>query len=76
MALEVITKPAQITEDMSLYLKISIQTSNKHIEQMAADLRKSPINNLDPKDGRKAIITLSVNEKTGSIEQNREFILP
>ncbi|MAX51551.1 MULTISPECIES: hypothetical protein [Leeuwenhoekiella] len=76
MALEVITKPAQITEDMSLYLKISIETSNKHIEQMAADLRKSPINNLDPKDGRKAIITLSVNEKTGSIEQNREFILP
>ena len=37
MALEVITKPAQITEDMSLYLKISIETSNKHIEQMAAD---------------------------------------
>jgi hypothetical protein len=74
MALEVNTFPATITENMDVQLMFMIKTANSHILQIAESLRKSPINDLDPNDGRKAIINISVSFETGSIIFDRQFI--
>mgnify|MGYP006431476543 CR=1 FL=1 len=73
MPLKVITKPAKIEDSMSLYLQMSIETSNDHIEKLAEELRKSAVNRLDPNDGRDIIVTYTVDSKTGSINQTKEF---
>lgn len=76
MALEVNTFPATITEDMDVQLMFMIKTANAHILQLAESLRNSPKNDLDPNDGRKAIINISVSPETGSINFDRQFIFP
>ena len=76
MALEINTFPAKITEDMDDSLAFFIATANDHILLLAKSLNNSDKKKLDPKDGRKAIINISVNPKTGSIEFERIFIFP
>jgi len=76
MSLKVNTIPAKITEDMDVDLMFFITTSNNYINQIAEILRNSDVNKLDPNDGRVAVITISVNPKTGSIEYSKEFIFP
>lgn len=76
MALEVNTFPATITENMDVQLMFMIKTANNHILQIAESLRNSPKNDLDPNDGRKAIINISVSPETGSIDFDRQFIFP
>jgi len=76
MALKINTLPAKITEDMDVDLMLFIATANNHIEQIADKLRNSDVNKLDPNDGRIAVINISVNPKSGSIEFNKQFIFP
>ena len=76
MALEVNTFPASITEDMDVQLIFIIKTANAHILQIAQVLLNSPKNEIDPNDGRKAIIDISVSSSTGSINIDRKFIFP
>lgn len=76
MSLEVNTFPATITEDMDIYLMFMIKTANAHILQIADSLRNSTKNELDPNDGRKAIINITVSSETGSINFDRQYLLP
>jgi hypothetical protein len=76
MALEVNTFPATITEDMDMYLMFIIQTANAHILQLSESFINSPKNDLDPNDGRKVIINISVSSETGSINIDRQFTFP
>ena len=76
MPLQVITIPAQMSEEMDVNLLMLIKTANHHIELMAKTLKKSKVNDIKTADNREVIITLSVSPETGSIEVDRQFILP
>ena len=76
MALEINTFPATLTENMDVQLMFLIKTANEHILQLAENLKNSAQSKLDPNDGRKIIINISVSSETGSIDIDRKFILP
>lgn len=75
MALEVNTILIPINEDMDFMTKLHSEISNNTVIVMAKSLKDSPINNLDPNDGRKVIITLTA-EINKIMDIKIEKILP
>ncbi len=76
MPIKVYTYPAKIKDTDSTYLKLALDIANARIEEMADDYRNSPVNDLDPKDGREFLIALKVNTKSGSIDTILDYKAP
>ena len=72
MPIEIITNFLPVTDDMDLFTKIQVETWNKSATDLKEKLEKSSVLDLDPKDGRKAVITLSVSVEKG-LEIKRDF---
>ncbi len=67
MSLIVKTELISIPEDANAEYRIKAEVANNSVNQMADSLNNSQIKELDPQDGRKAIITIKADVDKGVI---------
>ena len=75
MAIEVNVVLLDIQTDSTESYRIQAQTANDNANEMADSIRNSPMAQLDPNDGRKAIYTFSA-DISGVPKIGSQFLRP